>query len=129
AAVHFAIDQDVEPDVLLDPDPLEGRLALEVEELRCAELPARVLIAGLLEVVRLPERPHRGREQDVVARHAGTPPRAASASAASFLVATSWGRYSRPVVVASQRLSLGTSFSASSASFPSSLAVSRRVLR
>src|SRR5207302_11002193 len=57
AAVHLAVDQDVETELLLQADPLRGRLALEVGELARAELPAGVLVAGLREVVGLAERP------------------------------------------------------------------------
>jgi len=66
AAIHLAVDEDVEADVLLDPDPLRSGLALELDELRVAHLPASVSVAGLLEVVGFPEGADRGREQDVV---------------------------------------------------------------
>ena len=104
AAIHLAVDEDVDVETLLPSDPLFGRLALELGELRFAELSARVRVARLLQIVGLAERAHRRRQQDLIA-HAFTPPVACAAatSAFSFCTATSCGRYSSPVVGASQR--------------------------
>ena len=131
AAVHLAVHQHVEPDLLLPPDPFSGGLALELLELRPSQLSARVLRAGLQQVIRLPEGAHGRRRQDrrwwlslraqgplpLFARtlrldHASTSCpaalRAPWTSAASFARATLRGRYSSEVVGAIHRRSCGT---------------------
>src|SRR5437867_13124815 len=130
AAVHLAVDEEVEVDALLTADPFFGRLLLEIMQLAVADLPPRVRVARILQVVGLPERPDGRREQDLA--HADTPfaARAASTSAFSFFVATSCGRYSRLVVVERiKRRSSRSWLSAASTSSPVSVAVSIRVLR
>src|SRR2546422_8303075 len=71
AAIHLAVDQNVEPDVLLTADPFGGRLSLELLELGRAQLAARRLATRLRQVLGLPERADRRRQQQVVS-HAGT---------------------------------------------------------
>src|SRR5437867_668157 len=130
APVHLAVDEDVEVEALLASDPLLGRPPLELGELGLAQLPARVRVARLLQIIGLAERADRRREQHLIA-HAFTPPAACAAvtSALSFCTATSCGRYSSPVVGASQRYSAGIRFSAASMKRTSSPSVSTRVLR
>src|SRR3979411_448187 len=130
AAVHLAVDEDVEIEALLPADPIFGRLPLEVDELRISELAARVRVARFLQVIGLPERADGRRQQDPTA-HAFTPPvaRAAATSAFSFFTAMSCGRYSSPVVVESHSRSAGTFRSADSTSSTLSRSVSTRVLR
>src|SRR5439155_1161362 len=103
---------------------------LRQRERGLAQLPARVRIARLLQVIGLAERPDRRREQYLIA-HAFTPPAACAAvtSALSFSTATSCGRYSSPVVGASQRYSAGILLSAVSIKRTSSPSVSTRVFR
>src|SRR5437773_10407382 len=52
--VHLAVDEDVEADLLLAADPFGRCFALELLELRGAELAPGRLRAGLREVLGLP---------------------------------------------------------------------------
>src|SRR6185503_6898936 len=129
-AIHLAIDQDVDVEAFLPSDPLLGGLALELGQLGLAELPARVRVPCLLQVIGLAERPHGRREKHLIV-HAFTPPVACTAetSAFSFSTAMSCGRCSSPVVGASQRYSAGMRLSAASMRPTSSRSVSTRVFR
>src|SRR5207302_9470348 len=58
--VHRAVDDDVAPDLLMEPDPLLGRPPAELVELLLADLVAGTLGARVQQVVRLGQAAHAG---------------------------------------------------------------------
>src|SRR5439155_18727523 len=131
AAVELAVDENVEPDLLLAADQLHRLLALELLQRVGGDLAARALVARLLQIGGLGEAPHRGRPQSAGHDH---PPfrdamRAASTNRETLSSALSAGRYSRLALVLSWKSRSGRAERARATARATSAGSSRRVFR
>src|SRR6266545_1905719 len=111
APVLLAVHDDVDPDLVLEPDPVLGDLALEGLEVLPRDPPPGEVRPRRQDLRRLRQRPHLGGPQPLHLRHDTAS--FTSASRRSFRSAASLGRNSSPHDGASHRRSSGT-FSATS---------------
>src|SRR3989475_5302061 len=123
-AVLFAIDEEVDPDLLLERDPLLRRPLLEGTEGLVLELPLRVLRPRLREVCGLREAPDARREE---AHSPASTSFAVSDTRPSFSRARPRGRNSRPFAGEMKGSSRGTFPFRRRAAFARARGSSRRV--
>src|SRR6185503_16057700 len=131
ASVEFAVDEDVEPDLLLSLDQLHGFVALQLKERVGRDLAPRVLLSRALELWRFGKRSDRRGPESAGHRQ---PPfraarRAASTRRTTFASALSAGRYSRLALGESRYSRSGRAEAARAIERATSVASSRRVFR